>query len=112
MNGIEIIDYNGEGYEPTMHYGEWRVAFMNCADALVKLNKYLKYDFVPHRIPADDTFYYSNDGQRQWNIAPGKFAIKVGASSQDIRLTGEVNLKGKTVVKPLRDYYFSESTIN
>ena len=56
--------------------------------------------------------YYSNEGQRQWNIAPGKFAIKVGASSQDIHLTGEVNLKGETVVKPLREYYFSESTIN
>ena len=56
--------------------------------------------------------YYSNEGQRQWNIAPGKFAIKVGASSQDIRLIGEVNLKGEIVVKPLRDYYFSESTIN
>lgn len=29
---------------------------------LVKLSKYLKYDFVSNRIPADDTFYYSNDG--------------------------------------------------
>lgn len=40
---IEIYEYNGEGYEPTMHYGEWRVAFMNCADALVKLNKYERH---------------------------------------------------------------------
>lgn len=29
---------------------------------LVKLSKYLKYDFVSNRIPADDTFYYSTDG--------------------------------------------------
>lgn len=67
---------------------------------------------VEVRLYTEQFGYYSNEGQRQWNIAPGKFAIKVGASSQDIRLTGEVNLKGETVVKPLRDYYFSESTIN
>ena len=55
--------------------------------------------------------YYSNEGTRQWNITPGTFTIKVGASSQDIRLRGEVTLKGKKVVKPLRDRYFSESTV-
>lgn len=32
------------------------------AGHLVKLSKYLKYDFVSNRIPADDTFYYSHDG--------------------------------------------------
>lgn len=55
--------------------------------------------------------YYSNDGQRQWNIAPGEFTLQVGASSEDIRLKANISLKGKTVVKPLRDFYFSESTI-
>lgn len=55
--------------------------------------------------------YYSHEGKRQWNIAPGKFIIKVGASSQDIRLNSEITLKGETVVKPLRDYYFSETTV-
>ena len=55
--------------------------------------------------------YYSNEGTRQWNIAPGTFTVKVGASSQDIRLRGEVTLKGEKVVKPLRDHYFSESTV-
>ena len=55
--------------------------------------------------------YYSNEGTRQWNIAPGTFTVKVGASSRDIRLSGEVTLKGEKVVKPLRDHYFSESTV-
>lgn len=55
--------------------------------------------------------YYSNEGTKQWNIAPGTFTVKVGASSQDIRLSGEVTLKGEKVVKPLRDHYFSESTV-
>lgn len=55
--------------------------------------------------------YYSNEGTRQWNIAPGTFTVKVGASSRDIRLSGEVTLKGRKVVKSLRDHYFSESTV-
>ena len=55
--------------------------------------------------------YYSNEGQRQWNIGPGEFIVKVGASSQDIRLSEEISIEGETIVKPLRDYYFSESTI-
>ena len=55
--------------------------------------------------------YYSNNGQRQWNISPGSFIVKVGASSADIRLQQSVVLKGETVTKPLRDYYFSECTI-
>ncbi|WP_028912092.1 glycoside hydrolase family 3 C-terminal domain-containing protein [Prevotella sp. MA2016] len=53
--------------------------------------------------------YYSNDGQRQWNIQPGKYLIKVGASSQDIKLQQEINVSGELVKKPLRKYYFSEA---
>ena len=52
--------------------------------------------------------YYSHESQRQWNIAPGVFVVKVGASSADIRLQERVTLKGKPVVKPLREHYFSE----
>ena len=55
--------------------------------------------------------YYSHDGQRQWNIQPGTYLVKVGASSADIRLQEKVTLKGEPVSKPLRDYYFSESTV-
>ncbi|MBR5275028.1 MAG: glycoside hydrolase family 3 C-terminal domain-containing protein [Bacteroidales bacterium] len=55
--------------------------------------------------------YYTNDGVRQWNIAPGTFEVKVGASSADIKLYDKVTLTGKHVVKPLRDNYFSEVTV-
>ena len=55
--------------------------------------------------------YYSNEGKRQWNIVPGKFIVKVGASSADIRLEETVTLDGKPLFKPIRDYYFSESTV-
>lgn len=56
--------------------------------------------------------YYTNDGVRQWNIAPGTFEVKVGASSVDIRLSEKVTLTGDHVVKPLRDNYFSEVSVN
>ena len=56
--------------------------------------------------------YYTNDEVRQWNIAPGTFEVKVGASSVDIRLSEKVTLTGTHVVKPLRDNYFSEVSVN
>ncbi len=55
--------------------------------------------------------YYTNDGVRQWNITPGTFEIKVGASSTDIRLSDRITLTGNHVVKPLRDNYLSEVSV-
>ena len=55
--------------------------------------------------------YYSNKGKRQWNIAPGTFEVRIGASSEDIKLKERVELKGEKVIKPLRNYYFSETTL-
>jgi beta-glucosidase len=55
--------------------------------------------------------YYSHNGKRQWNVSPGTYVLKVGASSTDIRLQKQVTLKGQPVVKPLREYYFSECSI-
>ena len=55
--------------------------------------------------------FYTNNSQRQWNVKPGMFIVKVGASSADIRLQQEVTLKGDAVSKPLREFYFSESTV-
>ena len=52
--------------------------------------------------------YYTNQGQRQWNVDPGKFVIKVGSSSADIRLQETIELTGDPVRKPIREYYFSE----
>ena len=54
--------------------------------------------------------FYSNEGQRKWNILPGSYILKIGASSQDIRLEQSVELKGEPVQKPLRQFYFSESS--
>ncbi len=48
--------------------------------------------------------YYANG---QWNVAPGKYLVRVGASSKDIRLEQEVTLTGEVFTKPLREVYFS-----
>ena len=66
---------------------------------------------VNAKLFTDQFGYYSNDGQRQWNVAPGKYIVKVGASSLDIKLQDEVVLTGEPVVKPLRDNYFSQTAI-
>jgi len=53
-------------------------------------------------------YFSKKDGQRQWNVDPGTYAVKVGASSVDFRLQQQVTLTGHTVSKPIREYYFSD----
>ena len=67
---------------------------------------------VTTRLYLEQLGFYSHQGERQWNILPGSFTIKVGASSTDIRLQSQISLKGKPVNKPLRDHYFSESMVS
>jgi len=55
---------------------------------------------------APEQFGYYAD--KHWNIAPGKYQVKVGASSQDIRLNKEIELIGAHVNKPLREVYFAK----
>jgi beta-glucosidase len=49
---------------------------------------------------------YYNDGI--WAIEKGDFIIKVGAASNDIRLTDSICLIGDAHTMPLRTVYFSE----
>jgi beta-glucosidase len=55
--------------------------------------------------------FYSHKDQRQWNIQPGEFIIKVGSSSTDIKLQENITLKGEPINKPLREFYLSEGSI-
>ena len=56
--------------------------------------------------------FYSREGSnRQWNVLPGKFIVKIGASSADIRLDDQLTLIGDSIHKPLRDHYFSDITV-
>ena len=68
---------------------------------------------VTTRLYVEQFGFYSHKGDvREWNIEPGTFIVKVGASTADIKLQQQVELKGKAVTKPLRDHYFSESIVS
>ena len=68
---------------------------------------------VTTRLYVEQLGFYSHENNiRQWNIEPSTFLVKVGASSQDIKLQQQLELKGKAVTKPLRDHYFSESIVS
>ena len=40
---LEIFEHNDAGYERTMNFEEWRVAFMNYADNFAKMEKYERH---------------------------------------------------------------------
>ena len=49
MQGLEILDYTGEGYNATMHFEAWRVAFLNHAerfDVITRLERHMLTDEV------------------------------------------------------------------
>lgn len=64
------------------------------------------------RLYTDQLGYYCREGShRQWNVQPGKYFVKIGASSADIRLEDQLTLVGDSIHKPLRDHYFSDVAI-
>ncbi len=62
---------------------------------------------VKARLDDEQFGYYSHEGERRWNIQPGDYVVKVGASSTDIRLQQTVTLTGNPVSLALRERYFS-----
>ncbi|MDE5882957.1 MAG: glycoside hydrolase family 3 C-terminal domain-containing protein [Muribaculaceae bacterium] len=66
---------------------------------------------VEVKLYPDQFGYYTNNGERRWNIDPGKYTVKVGASSADIKLQDDIILRGNKVTKPIRDRYFSETIL-
>ncbi len=62
-----------------------------------------------HVVMHPEQMGYYADGH--WNIDPGRYEIKVGASSMDIRLSDEIQLTGNQHTQPLRTHYLSTSTV-
>ena len=59
-------------------------------------------------VSADQLAWFSDAG---WTVSPGDYAFKVGSSSSDLPLEGVCTLKGKPVVKALRDVYFADVAV-
>ena len=63
---------------------------------------------ISFTVSADQLAWHSDQG---WTISPGDYAFKVGPSSGNLPLEGVCTLKGKPVVKKLRDVYFAEVNV-
>jgi beta-glucosidase len=85
----------------------------------LKLQGFARVDLEPRqsktvrvKLYTEQLGFYSRDGKnRQWNVLPGKYIVKVGASSADIRLEEQLTLVGDSIHKPLREQYFSDVTV-
>lgn len=85
-----------QNMKPIQLQGFSRISLLPCESKTVRMRLY-----------TDQFGHYVHDATRHWTICPGSFIIKVGASSQDIRLQKKVSLTGKQIDKPLRDHYLS-----
>jgi beta-glucosidase len=52
-----------------------------------------------------------NPEMKLWEIRPGRYQIKVGASSTDIRLKAEILMTGDTVTMPQRTEFMSQTFV-
>ncbi len=49
---LEIFDFTGEGYDPTMSFGAWRVAFLNYAPRFDESN----FNMIERHLETDEVF--------------------------------------------------------
>jgi beta-glucosidase len=63
---------------------------------------------VTFSVGADQLAWHSEAG---WTISPGDYGFCVGSSSRDLPLEGTCTLKGKPVVKDLRDTYCAQTEV-
>ena len=52
MNGLEIFEYSGEGYNRTMHFESWRVAIANFGEHFDKD----RYQYLERHLLTDEVF--------------------------------------------------------
>ncbi|HKL94143.1 MAG TPA: hypothetical protein VJZ69_02540 [Clostridia bacterium] len=70
MEGLEIFDYNGEGYDRTLKFGTWCVAYLNYADRFSK--KGMK--FIERHNKTDEVFI----------LLKGKATLLIGESMEKV----------------------------
>lgn len=69
MKGLEIFDYNGEGYDRTMKFGTWCVAYLNYADCFTEegmkiIERHNQTDEVFILLKGEATLLMGEDMQR------------------------------------------------
>ena len=61
----------------------------------------------PQQLGHYDTANKAANGFGQWTVSPGKYVVKIGASSADIKLHDTVTLTDAPYTQPLRSNYFT-----
>jgi len=99
-NGIEILEYTGDGYSKVMSYGAWRVAIINYAERfdeknLTKLERHLLTDEVfvlleGNAILISDREKYLMEAGKIYNVKAGIWhAISVSRDAKVLIVENE-----------------------
>jgi mannose-6-phosphate isomerase-like protein (cupin superfamily) len=84
MDNLEIFEYNGEGYNPTMNFESWRVAIANFGDHFDEE----RYNYLERHLLTDEVFILLSGEARlvvgcdfsETVMQPGKiYNVKKGA---------------------------------
>lgn len=70
---LEIYEHLGDGYEPTMHYGAWRVALLNYTE------KFDNITYLERHLGTDEVFV----------LLSGRAMLILGAEKQVVELERE-----------------------
>ena len=77
MKGLEIFEYNGVGYNPTMNYGEWRVAIANFGEHFDEE----RYNYLEAHKETDEVFV----------LLSGSAKLVIGCDfSESVMQTGKI----------------------
>ena len=109
-DGIEILDYEGEGYSTVMRYGAWRVAMINHSERfeeknLNRLERHLLTDEVfvlldGEAILASDICRYQMEKHKIYNVKKGAWhAIALTKGSKVLIVENEETGKDNSEYK-------------
>ncbi len=115
-DGIEILEYTGEGYSTVMSFGAWRVAMINYSERfeeknLIKLERHLLTDEVfvlldGNAILVSDKERYRMEKNKIYNVIKGTWHaialekdsrvlivenVETGKDNSEYKIAGEEN---------------------
>ena len=72
MSGLEILEHNGPAYNPTMHYGTWRVAIANYGPFFDRQT----YPRIERHLLTDEVFV----------LLAGKASLVIGTERDEVEM--------------------------
>lgn len=92
MEGIEIIDFQPEGYKPLVDYESWRVAVLKfCDDLLIEnvktMQKHLYTDEVFVLVQGHCTLFLAGEGDKPGRLQPYTWSHTRSTTSRKVHGT-------------------------